>query len=62
MRFVLVGAGVYSVNVAVFAGLLQLIVQYPLDLTVSYFLSNALMYPVPPRPSRTSRSHPAHTC
>lgn len=44
VKFVLVGAGGYFVNLAVFAGLLQLGVPYLLDSIVSYFVSNALMY------------------
>ena len=44
VKFVLVGAGGYFVNLAVFAGLLQLGVPYLLDSIVSYFVSNAMMY------------------
>ncbi len=44
LKFVLVGAGGYFVNLAVFAWLLQLGVPYLLGSIVSYFISNALMY------------------
>ena len=43
-RFVLVGAGGYAVNVALFAVLYELGVPYVVDSVVSYFVSNALMY------------------
>ena len=43
VKFVLVGAGGYFVNLAVFAGLLQLGVPYLIDSIVSYFVSNAMM-------------------
>ena len=43
-RFVLVGAGGYVVNLAVFAALLELGVPYAADSVVSYLFSNALMY------------------
>lgn len=44
VKFLLVGAGGYLVNLAVFAWLLRLGVPYLLDSIVSYFISNALMY------------------
>jgi putative flippase GtrA len=44
VKFLLVGAGGYLVNLAVFAWLLRLGVPYVLDSIVSYFISNALMY------------------
>ena len=44
VKFLLVGAGGYLVNLAVFASLLRLGVPYLLDSIVSYFISNALMY------------------
>ncbi len=44
LKFVLIGAGGYFVNLAVFAWLLQLGVPYLLGSIVSYFISNALMY------------------
>ena len=44
MKFLLVGAGGYLVNLAIFAWLLRLGVPYLLDSIVSYFISNALMY------------------
>jgi putative flippase GtrA len=44
MKFLLVGAGGYLVNLAIFAWLLLLGVPYLLDSIVSYFISNALMY------------------
>lgn len=44
VKFVLVGAGGYVVNLAVFAGLLKLGVPYLLGSIISYFVSNALMY------------------
>jgi putative flippase GtrA len=44
VKFLLVGAGGYLVNLAVFTSLLRLGVPYLLDSIVSYFISNALMY------------------
>lgn len=44
VKFLLVGAGGYVVNLAVFAWLLKLGVPYLLGSIVSYFISNALMY------------------
>lgn len=44
IRFLLVGAGGYVVNLAVFAALLALGVPYVGDSIASYFVSNALMY------------------
>ena len=44
VRFLIVGAGGYFVNLAVFAWLLRLGVPYLPDSIVSYFVSNALMY------------------
>ena len=44
LKFLLVGAGGYFVNLAVFSWLLRLGVPYLLDSIVSYFISNALMY------------------
>lgn len=44
VKFLLVGAGGYFVNLAVFAWLLRFGVPYVLDSIVSYFISNALMY------------------
>ena len=44
VKFLLVGAGGYLINLAVFAWLLRLGVPYLLDSIVSYFISNALMY------------------
>jgi putative flippase GtrA len=44
VKFLVVGAGGYLVNLAVFAWLLRLGVPYLLDSIVSYFISNALMY------------------
>lgn len=44
VKFLIVGAVGYFVNLAVFAGLLPLGVQYLLGSIVSYFISNALMY------------------
>jgi putative flippase GtrA len=44
LKFLLVGAGGYLVNLAVFTWLLRLGVPYLLDSIVSYFVSNALMY------------------
>lgn len=44
VRFLIVGAGGYFVNLAVFAWLLRLGVPYLSDSIVSYFVSNALMY------------------
>jgi putative flippase GtrA len=43
-KFLLVGAGGYFVNLAVFPWLLRLGVPYLLDSIISYFISNALMY------------------
>jgi putative flippase GtrA len=43
-KFVLVGAGGYVVNLAIFALLYGLGVPYALDSIISYFVSNALMY------------------
>ena len=44
LKFLLVGAGGYFVNLAVFTWLLRLGVPYLLDSIASYFVSNALMY------------------
>ena len=44
VRFVLVGAAGFVVNLAVFAGLYELGVPYLLDSVASYAISNALMY------------------
>jgi putative flippase GtrA len=44
VKFLLVGAGGYFVNLAVFAWLLKLGVLYLLASIVSYLISNALMY------------------
>ena len=44
LKFMLVGAGGYFVNLAVFAWLLGLGVPYLIDSILSYFVSNALMY------------------
>jgi putative flippase GtrA len=44
IRFVAVGAGGYVVNLAVFAGLVALEVEYVTASIVSYLVSNALMY------------------
>lgn len=43
-RFLLVGAGGYVVNLAVFAALYELGMPYAADSIVSYFVSNVLMY------------------
>lgn len=43
-KFLLVGAGGYVVNLAVFAALYELGVPYAADSIVSYFVSNVLMY------------------
>ena len=43
-RFVLVGAGGYLANLAVFAGLYAVGTPYVAAAVVSYFVSNALMY------------------
>ena len=44
VKFLIVGAGGYFINLAVFAWLLRLGVPYLPDSIVSYFVSNALMY------------------
>jgi len=44
MKFLLIGAAGYFVNLAVFGLLLKVGVPYLLDSIVSYFVSNALMY------------------
>lgn len=44
LKFLVVGAGGYFVNLAVFAWLLRLGVPYLIDSILSYFVANALMY------------------
>ena len=44
LRFLLVGAGGYAVNLVVFAALHQLGLPYVTNSIVSYLVSNALMY------------------
>jgi putative flippase GtrA len=44
VRFVIVGAGGYVLNLAVFALLYELGVPYVADSIASYFVANALMY------------------
>ncbi|HEU0303997.1 MAG TPA: GtrA family protein [Gaiellaceae bacterium] len=44
IRFLVVGAGGYLVNLAVFAALVGLDIEYVTASVVSYFVSNALMY------------------
>src|SRR5688572_17149095 len=44
VKFVLVGAAGYVINLAVFTALLRLGVPYVVDAIVSYFISNAVMY------------------
>ncbi len=44
VKFLIVGAGGYFINLAVFAWMLRLGVPYLPDSIVSYFVSNALMY------------------
>jgi putative flippase GtrA len=44
IKFLLVGAGGYAVNLAVFAGFYELGLPYALNSVLSYFISNALMY------------------
>ncbi len=44
LKFLIVGAGGYFVNLAVFAWLLRVGVPYLIDSILSYFVSNALMY------------------
>ena len=43
VKFLIVGAGGYFINLAVFAWLLKLGVPYLPDSIVSYFVSNALI-------------------
>ena len=43
-RFLVVGAGGYAVNLAIFAGLHTTGLTYVLNSIVSYFIANALMY------------------
>ena len=44
LRFVLVGAGGYVVNLLVFAALFEAGVRYVVTSVAAYFISNALMY------------------
>ena len=44
IKFLIVGAAGYGVNLLVFAGLVGLDVEYVTASIVSYFVSNALMY------------------
>ncbi len=44
LRFVLVGAGGYVVNLLVFAALFEAGVRYVVASVAAYFISNALMY------------------
>ena len=44
VKFLIVGAAGYVVNLAVFAALYELGVPYAADSIVSYFVSNVLMY------------------
>ena len=44
LRFVLVGAGGYVVNLLVFAALFEADVRYVVASVAAYFISNALMY------------------
>lgn len=43
-KFVIIGAGGYAVNLAVFAGLYRIGIPYIPGSMLSYFVSNALMY------------------
>lgn len=44
VKFLIVGAGGYVVNLGIFAGLLAAGLSYAPNSVLSYFLSNALMY------------------
>jgi putative flippase GtrA len=44
VKFLIVGAGGYVINLAVFAGFYELGLPYALNSVLSYFISNAVMY------------------